>query len=119
MAQAYRGSHEQRSCAPSGAALAHSSNNNSTIFILPENTPLSRNVPLNMGRIATFSELDMSGPDLSSLEVSARVILTTVLRGNCCNDPSFTEKLSGLSGSHSWDKQEGLHQGGLAPSLSS
>lgn len=109
MAWAYEGSCEQRSRAPSGAALAHSSHNsntsNNTILILPKNTPLPGNVPLNMRRIATLSELGVSGPDLSSLEESACIILTIIPNGKCCDNPSFTEKLSGLSGSHNWDKQ--------------
>lgn len=100
MAQAYRRSCEQ-SWTPSGAAPAHSSNNNiSTIFILPKNTPLPQECTPHIRRIATFSELGGSGPDRRSLEESACVILTTVPNGKCCDDPSFTEKLSGLSGSH-------------------
>lgn len=100
MAQAYRGSCEQ-SWTPSGAAPAHSSNNNiNTIFILPKNTPLPQECTLHMRRIAIFSELGVSGPDRRSLEEPACVILTTVPSGKGCDDPSFTEKLSGLSSSH-------------------
>lgn len=47
----------------------------------------------------------MSGADINSLQEPTRLILAAIPRGKCYNYPSYSDKLSGSLGSHSWDRQ--------------
>lgn len=58
----------------------------------------------------------MSTTDLNSLQESTHSILTRISRDKCYNYPSFTEKLSGVSGV-TWlgQAEGGLDDGSLTP----
>lgn len=47
----------------------------------------------------------MSGADINSLQEPTRLILAAIPRGKSYNYPSYSDKLSGSLGSHSWDRQ--------------